>query len=433
VIWPNGKYEDVLRTSAGKSRKSHGKETRKERRIEDALTKGQEVLVQINRETLDHKGPSLTMFPSMPGRYLVLMPVNNRRGISRKITDESVRNELKKALDQLNPPKDYGFIIRTAGYGKGKEELENDLASLTSVWEGIKKRASEKKSPCILHQEGDLSLRVLRDYLYEDVSEILIDDAEEYVKAKAVIESISPDFAGRLKLYENGVSMFSKYGVDKEIDKIFDRSTRLPSGGEIIIEQTEALVAIDVNTGKFKRSESSREMILVTNKEAAVEIARQLRLRDLGGLVMIDFIDMEEKRDREEIENVFRQAMKTDRAKVSFLPISKLGVMEMSRQRLRQSLKKTLYRACPSCRGSGVVKGDDPLALDFLRKARLLLEKSDSRILRVHLAFPSLLAVANSRREELYALEKEKSARILLAPDDNLPLGEMRFEWLEEE
>lgn len=415
VIPPFGGYDDVLK------RRKRKEKSRQEGRpsIEDMLYKGQEVLVQITREQLANKGPSLTTYISIPGRYLVLMPAVSKRGVSKKITDDRERQSLKAILDQLEPPRDMGYIIRTAGMGRGKDELQNDLQCLTRLWDAIKDQTRKAKPPIALYQESDLIVRAIRDFVYDDVDEIVIDSEEGFNQAKGFLEAFMPEFTRRLFLYQDGEPIFDRYGVENAIERTFDRSVRLPSGGEIVIEQTEALVAIDVNTGRFRKGDSTRETILAMNKEAAAEVARQLRLRDLGGLVMIDFIDMESVQDRRAVEEAFRNASRRDRARTTILPISQLGVMEMTRQRIRQSVKKTLYTPCPCCDGAGIRKSIDVLGLEFLRKVRAALDENHGNVI-VRMHPEAALAVANAKRLILTALEAEKGVTVTITADSRL-------------
>ncbi|MCD8350953.1 MAG: Rne/Rng family ribonuclease [Planctomycetaceae bacterium] len=423
VIPPFGGYDDVLKRRKRKEKAKSGRPA-----IEDMLYKGQEVLVQITREQLANKGPSLTTYISLPGRYLVLMPAVSKRGVSKKISDDRERHSLKNILDQLEPPRDMGYIIRTAGMGHGKEELQKDLGSLTRLWDAIKEQARNSKPPLALYQESDLVVRAVRDFVYDDVEEIILDSREAFEQAKTFLDAFMPEFTERLYLYEDGEPIFDRYGVEQSIERTFDRSVRLPSGGEIVIEQTEALVAIDVNTGRFRKGDSTRETILAMNKEAAAEAARQLRLRDLGGLVMLDFIDMDSAGDRRAVEEAFRAATKRDRARTTILPISQLGVMEMTRQRIRQSVKKTLYTPCPCCDGTGIRKSTDVLGLEFLRKVRGFYDEHQGNV-TVRMHPEAALALANSKRAAIAAMEAEKKSTITIAADERLTYGDIELDF----
>ncbi len=424
VIAPFGGYDDVLKRRKRKEKRSSSGRPA----IEDMLYKGQEVLVQMSREQLANKGPSLTSFISIRGRYLVLMPALSKRGVSKKISDDRERQSLKSILEQLEPPRDMGYIIRTAGMGHGKDELQKDLECLTRLWDAIKDQAKKAKPPTALYQESDLVVRAIRDFVYDDVDEIVIDSETGFNQAKGFLEAFMPEFTSKLYLYTDGEAIFDRYGVEESIERTFDRSVRLPSGGEIVIEQTEALVAIDVNTGRFRKGDSTRETILAMNKEAAAEVARQLRLRDLGGLVMIDFIDMDSPQDRRAVEEAFRNASRKDRARTTILPISQLGVMEMTRQRIRQSVKKTLYAPCPCCDGTGIRKSLDVLGLEFLRRIRAHFDDHHGA-LTVRMHPDAALALANAKRSTIAAIEAEKGAAVSIAADSRLRYGEIELDW----
>ncbi len=422
VILPFGGYDDVLKRRKRKEKRSGGRPG-----IEDMLYKGQELLVQITREQLANKGPTVTTYISIPGRYLVLMPAVSKRGVSKKISDDRERHALKSLLEQLEPPRDMGYIIRTAGMGHGKEELQKDLHSLTRLWDAIKDLAVKSKPPVALYQESDLVVRAIRDFVYDDVEEIILDSKLAHDQARTFLENFMPEFTDRLYLYQDGEPIFDRYGIEQAIERTFDRSVRLPSGGEIVIEQTEALVAIDVNTGRFRKGDSTRETILAINKEAAVEVARQLRLRDLGGLVMIDFIDMENTHDRRQVEETFRNAARRDRARTTILPISQLGVMEMTRQRVRQSVKKTLYTPCPSCDGTGIRKSLDVLTLEFLRKVRGFYDEHEGSLM-VRMNPDAAMALANAKRSVIAQIEAEHKATVTITADPKLKFGDIELQ-----
>ncbi len=419
IVPPFGGYDGIL-----KRRRRKAPENTHNMPIDQMLYVGQEILVQITREAVSTKGPSVTTYISLPGRYLVLMPAVAKRGVSRKIEDDKERGDLKQALDQLNPPKDMGFIIRTAGMGKGREELQLDLDYLTRLWEAIGERTKKVKAPSAIYQESDLVIRAIRDYFSEDISELIIDSAAEYERAAEFLSMVMPEMQDRIKLYEEEDPLFNHFGAESEIEKLFTRSVRLKSGGELVIEQTEAMVTIDVNTGRYLKGESSREMLLQINKEAAVEIARQLRLRDLGGLVMIDFIDMERQEDRREVENVLRQAMQVDRARATMLPISALGVMEMTRQRVRKSLHGTHYDACPFCRGTGLLKNAHALGLELLRRIKAALDNRTTDLL-VRLHPVAALPVANQYRSHLAEMEAKTGRKVIIQADPTIGADEI--------
>lgn len=420
IVPPFGGYDGILKRRRRKAPKDPNKMD-----ISDMLYKGQEVLVQVTREAVSTKGPSLTTFISLPGRYLVLMPAVNKRGVSRKIEDDKERYELKSALEQLDPPKDMGFIIRTAGMGKGRDELQNDLDYLTKLWDAIGERTRNVKAPEMIYRESDLVIRAIRDYFNEGIDELLIDSVEEHARAVDFISMIMPEYKDKIKVYEGTEPLFHHYRVEEEIDKLFTRSVRLKSGGELVIEQTEAMVTIDVNTGSFLRGDSTREMILQINCEAAKEVARQLRLRDLGGLVMIDFVDMNSIEDRRTVENTLRDAMRNDRARATMLPISALGVMEMTRQRVRKSLRGSHYSPCSFCRGTGFLKNTHSLGLELLRRVRALLDTQEDNVL-VRLHPTAALPLANELRRMLGEIEEQSGRKVTIEADPALGADEMR-------
>lgn len=420
VIPPFGGYEDILTR-----RRKKAPTNPQFMKINDMLADGQELLVQITREALPTKGPSVTTYISLPGRYLVLMPASHTRGVSKKITNENQRRELRRELAKLSPPKDMGFIIRTAGLGHGAEELQLDLNALTELWQEICERTRKAKSPELLYHENELTIRAIRDYCNDSLDELFIDRREEYAKAVAFIKRMMPDFYQRTRLYDKREPLLAAYKVEDDIEKLFDEAVKLPSGGEILIQQTEALVAIDVNTGKMLKAESSREMIKKTNLEAAAAIARQLRLRDMGGLVMIDFIDMEHAADQREVEDAMRAATKSDRARITILPISRLGIMEMTRQRLRQSLHLAHYQSCPYCGGSGKCRKPESLGAEFVRKLRAELGKGAD--VRVTFHPRAALTIANELRQKLLELETEFQRKIVVAADEKLRLDQYVF------
>ena len=335
--------------------------------IKDIIQEGQEVIVQVNKEERGNKGAALTTFISLAGSYLVLMPNNPRAGgISRRIEGDE-RLELKEALDCLDVPEDVGLIVRTAGVGKSPEELQWDLKVLLHHWEAIKNAAQSRPAPFLIHQESDVIVRAIRDYLRRDIGEILIDNKKIFEKAKNHIRLVRPDFINRVRLYEGEVPLFSHYQIESQIESAFQREVRLPSGGSIVIDVTEALTAIDINSSRSTRGGDIEETALNTNLEAADEIARQLRLRDLGGLIVIDFIDMPPVRHQREVENRIREATRQDRARIQFSRISRFGLLEMSRQRLSPSLSEASSHICPRCQGTGKVRDNESIALSILR------------------------------------------------------------------
>jgi ribonuclease E len=335
--------------------------------IKEVLREGQEVIVQIDKEERGQKGAALTTFISLAGSYLVLMPNNPRAGgISRRIEGDE-RTELKASLSKLDLPKGMGLIVRTAGVGKAYEELEWDLNVLLHHWQAISDAGKSRPAPFLIHQETNLILRAIRDYLRRDIGEVLIDRPKTFESVKKHIEIVRPDFLSKVKLYTSDVPLFTHYQIETQIETAFQREVRLPSGGSIVIDPTEAMTSIDINSARATKGSDIEETAFNTNLEAAEEIARQLRLRDLGGLVVIDFIDMTPVRNQREVENRMRDSVHQDRARIQLGRISRFGLLEMSRQRLRPSIGETSQGVCPRCSGTGQVRGVESLALSILR------------------------------------------------------------------
>lgn len=388
--------------------------------IKDIIQEGQEVIIQVSKEERGNKGAALTTFISLAGSYLVLMPNNPRAGgISRRIEGDE-RLELKEALDCLDVPEDVGLIVRTAGVGKSPEELQWDLKVLLHHWDAIKKAAESRPAPFLIHQESDVIVRAIRDYLRRDIGEILIDNKKVFEKAKNHIRLVRPDFINRVRLYEGEVPLFSHYQIESQIESAFQREVRLPSGGSIVIDVTEALTAIDINSSRSTRGGDIEETALNTNLEAADEIARQLRLRDLGGLIVIDFIDMTPIRHQREVENRIREATRQDRARIQFARISRFGLLEMSRQRLSPSLSEASSHICPRCRGTGKVRDNESIALSILR---LLEEEAiKENTAQVHTIVPVQIAtyLLNEKRKTISSIEKRHDVQIMVVPSESM-------------
>ncbi|MCR5536108.1 MAG: ribonuclease E, partial [Succinivibrio sp.] len=387
--------------------------------VRSALQEGQEVIVQIEKEERGLKGAALTTFISLAGSYLVLMPNNPRAGgISRRIEGED-RTELKQALRGLVIPEGMGIIVRTAGVGKSAEELEWDLSILTKLWDMIKQVSQSRKAPFLIHQESNIALRAIRDYLRPDIGEILVDSKEVYDQVQHYIQLVRPEFAQRVHLYDGDIPLYSKFQIESQIDTAYRREVRLPSGGAIVIDPTEALTSIDVNSAKATRGGDIEETALQTNIEAADEIARQLRLRDVGGLVVIDFIDMTPLKNQREIENRMREAVRQDRARIQFSRISRFGLLEMSRQRLRPSLEESSSHVCPMCDGQGTVRDTSSLALSILRLIEEECHKENSG--DVYAIAPVAVAafILNEKREALQIIEQRTGTHITVVPDEH--------------
>jgi len=356
--------------------------------IEDVLRKGQAVLVQVSKESLGTKGARITSFISLPGRYLVYMPQARHIGVSRRIRDERERERLRAALRAIPLPPG-GFILRTNAEGKGEAEFANDVEFLGRLWAQIQARFESAASAAGLHEEGDLTLRVVRDLLSPDVDEFVVDSKEGYDKCLGYVETLVPALADRVRLHEDRAPVFEAFGIEKDIEKALRRRVWLKSGGYIVIDHTEALVSIDVNTGKYVGKRDFEQTVLKINLEAVGEVVRQIRLRDLGGIIIIDFIDMEREEHRGQVFTALRRALAEDKARTNVLQISELGLVEMTRKRVRQDLRALLSMQCPTCRGSGVIKAEATLAEEIFRAVRAKVGAPDAPpgrevVVRVH-------------------------------------------------
>lgn len=375
--------------------------------IQDILKRGDEVLVQVTKEGMGTKGPTLSTYISIPGRYLVLMPALGRVGVSRKIEDEDTRLRLRDIMLELNPPKGLGFIVRTAGSDRTRRELSRDLAYLLRLWKVIVRRIKKLPAPIDIYEESDMIIRTIRDIFTSDVDTIYIDEKAAYERTREFLQLVMPRHVNRLQLYEGKEPLFHKYNLDDEIAKIHQRTVPLKLGGSIVIDQTEALVAIDVNSGSFRADNSAEESAYQMNMQAAKEIARQIRLRDLGGVVVNDFIDMRHERHRRGVERALRDAVRRDRARTKILRTSPFGLIEMTRQRIRPSLKRSVFSDCPYCRGGGVVKTPESMSIEVIRM--LMLASHDPQISRVAITVADEVAtyLSNKKRRELSRLEDE--------------------------
>ena len=389
--------------------------------IQEIFRRGDEVLVQVIKESIGTKGPTLSTYISIPGRYLVLMPGLNRVGVSRKIVDEGQRRKLREIMHELNPPKGLGFIVRTAGLERTKRELARDLAYLLRLWKVILRRIKRTRTPGPIYQESDMIIRTIRDIFTSEIDTIWIDEPSAFERAQEFLRVVMPRFVNRIKLYDGKVPLFHKYGIEDEIAKIQRRQVPLPEGGSIVIDQTEALVAIDVNSGNFRVEDDAEKTAYEMNLRAAKEIARQLRLRDLGGVIVNDFIDMREERHSRGVERALREAIKRDRARTKVLRMSAFGLIEMTRQRIRPSLKRSVYEDCPHCTGAGVVKTAESMAIDVTRILALASHRDDIRRINITVS-PSVATYLNNRkRKEIAKIESESGMTIQVTFKENVP------------
>ena len=389
-------------------------------RIQDVLKEGMQVIVQVEKDERGNKGAALTTFISLAGRYLVLMPNNPRGGgVSRRIEGED-RAELKEAMSQLNVPNGMSIIARTAGIGRSAEELQWDFNYLFQLWHAIEEAAAAHKQPYLLFMESSLVIRAIRDYYRPDIAEILVDNPEVFEQVSEFMSYVMPNNLSRLKLYEDHTPLFSRLQIEQQIETAFARSVSLPSGGAIVIDHTEALVSIDVNSARATRGSDIEETAFKTNMEAAEEVARQMRLRDLGGLVVIDFIDMEDAKHQREVENVLRDALKKDRARVQMGKLSRFGLLELSRQRLQPALAESSHIACPRCAGTGVIRSIESTALHVLRLIQDAAMKENTG--EVHAQVPVDVAtfLLNEKRAELFGMEERLDMSVFLIPNPHM-------------
>lgn len=407
-------------------------------RIKDVIKEGQELIVQVEKEERGSKGAALTTFVSLAGRYLVLMPNNPKGGgISRRIEGED-RAEMREAMSQLEIPDDYAMIARTAGIGKSAEELQWDLDYLIHLWDAISRASAERTAPFLIYQESNLVVRAIRDYLHADIGEILVDSSEVYERIKKFMQQVSPQNLQKLKLYKDETPLYSRFQIEHQIDSAFSQDVQLESGGSLVFDRTEALVTIDVNSARATKGADIEETALNTNLEAAVEIARQLRLRDIGGLIVIDFIDMTPVRNQRAVENRLIEALRSDRARVQVGRISRFGLLEMSRQRLRPSLGEASSLVCPRCSGTGHIRSVQSSALAVLRMIQEEALKENTAALHVHLPMETATYLLNEKRFEISAIESRVGTPILIIPSAELEtphhhIRRLRSEELEEE
>jgi ribonuclease E len=388
--------------------------------IKEVMREGQEVIVQVDKEERGNKGAALTTMVSLAGRYLVLMPNNARAGgISRRIEGDE-RTELREAMKGVTVPDDMGVIVRTAGIGRTSEELQWDLDYLMQLWQAIHGASERRNAPCLLLQESNVVIRAIRDYLRQDIGEVLIDNQSAYDEAIGFVQQVMPQYESKFKLYEDKVPLFNRYQIESQIETAFQREVKLPSGGSIVIDPTEALVSIDINSARATKGADIEETATTTNCEAAEEIARQLRLRDMGGLVVIDFIDMHSNRNQREVENRLKNSLEMDRARVQVGRISRFGLMEMSRQRLRPSLGETSGHVCPRCSGTGVVRDLPSLSLSILRLIEEEAAKENTGQIRAEVPLNVGSFLLNDKREVIADIENRHDARIVILPNPHM-------------
>ncbi|MDH5710292.1 MAG: Rne/Rng family ribonuclease, partial [Gammaproteobacteria bacterium] len=396
--------------------------------IRSAIAEGTEVVVQIEKEERGNKGAALTTFISLAGRFLVLMPNNPRAGgVSRRIEGED-RQSIREAMSQLTMPDGMGMIVRTGGIGRSVEELQWDLDYLLQLWEAFEKAAADRSAPFLIYQESNVIIRALRDYFRNDISEVLIDSVEVFETAKQFIEQVMPNRISKIKLYRDAVPMFNRFQIENQIESAYRREVQLPSGGSIVIDHTEALISIDINSARATKGGDIEETATNTNLEAADEIARQLRLRDLGGLVVIDFIDMMSSKNQRDVENRLRDAVAIDRARVQIGRISRFGLLEMSRQRLKPSLGEATQIVCPRCTGNGTIRTVESLALSLVRVAEEEALKESTGRVEIHVPVDVATFMLNEKRKAIATVEAQTGVHILVIPSIALETPQYRVE-----
>jgi ribonuclease E len=388
--------------------------------IQEIFRRGDEVLVQVIKEGIGSKGPTLSTYISIPGRYLVLMPALGRVGVSRKIEDEQQRRVLRQTLLELNPPKGLGFIVRTAGQERSRRELSRDMAYLLRLWKVLVKRVKNTPSPVGIYEESDMIIRTIRDIFSEDIDTILVDDKDAFERAKEFLQLVMPRYVNRLKLYDSREPLFYKYNLEREIARIQQRVVPLKGGGSIVIDSTEALVAIDVNSGNFRSDGSAEDNAFQLNMSASKEIARQLRLRDLGGVIVNDFIDMRRETHRRKVERSLRDSMRRDRARTKILRTSPFGLIEMTRQRIRPSLKRSVYEDCPCCQGRAVVKTGESMAIEVVRVMMMACQQPRAARITVRVNDKVAAYLNNRKRKAIIQMEEAANVTVQILGSETL-------------
>ncbi|TRO81118.1 Rne/Rng family ribonuclease [Desulfuromonas acetexigens] len=415
-------------------RSGAGAESKGRPRINDILQRGQELLVQVVKEERGTKGAALTTYLSLPGRYMVLMPESDTKGVSRKIEEESQRKKLKSSMASMNLPENMGYIVRTAGIGQTKEELKRDFDYLLRVYDNIQELARRSKAPALVYKESNLVIRMIRDYFSADIDEVLVDDAKVFQEAKDFFQQVMPEYARLVKLHQEKRPIFSRYQIEEQIETISKNKVPLPSGGSIVIDSTEALVAIDVNSGKMASEQGVEATAYKTNLEAAAEVGRQLRLRDLGGLIVIDFIDMRDRKHIRDVEKCLKEALKMDKARVTIGHISsQFSLLEMSRQRIKATLAEGAFLTCPHCEGSGRIKSTEAQAVAFMRKLQTGIAKGQIGLAEGDVPMEVATYLLNSRREELLLMERQHKLAIVIRGCKDLKPGQFELTFAKRE
>jgi len=402
-------------------------------RIQEILRRGQELIVQVEKGEREGKGAALTTYISLPGRYMVLMPGSDSCGVSRKVENEADRKKLKETVAGLGIPEGCGYIMRTEAVGRRKTELAKDLSYLLKLYDNIKERSLDVKGPALIYQESDLVIRTIRDYFSAEIEEVLVDSVDVYKQARAFFKEIMPKHEKIVKLHQEKRPIFARYQLEEQIDLIYEKKVPLKSGGSIVVEPTEALVSIDVNSGKTTGEKGVEDTAFKTNMEAAEEVARQLRLRDLGGLIVIDFIDMRDRKHRAEVEKTLKNALKADKARVSVDKISQFGLLEMSRQRIKQTINEASYLECPHCGGHGRVKSIEAMALSFLRKVHTAASRGNCSEVRGSLPLEVAYYLLNRKKRELAQIETDYDIEVTIKGKPSFMMNQMELEQIKRE
>ncbi len=414
--WMEGDEED----DSHKPGKRRSRRARERQRIEDLLKRGDEILVQIAKAPIGTKGARITTHVSLPGRFLVYMPTVDHVGVSRKIGDRSERNRLRKIINNIRPKNVGGLIARTAGVGQNQQDFQDDTMFLIEAWEEIKRRSEDIKAPALIHKDLSVLLRLLRDVFADDFDRVVVDDEKEYERAKRFVGQLQPTMVDKIEHYQKKVPIFDFFKIQQELDKALEAKVWLKSGGYLVIDQAEALVAIDINTGKYVGKRRLEDTVLTTNLEAVTEIVRQLRLRDMGGIIVIDFIDMEEKANERKVEDALTAELKKDRAKTQVLPMSEFGLIQLTRQRVKQSLERIMLQPCPYCTGTGRVKSVDTICIEILRAVRRLKGELNGNGVVIRTSPSIATALQQSERTMLRKIRSEVEAPVSLVPDGHL-------------
>ena len=414
--WMEGDEED----DAHKPGKRRSRRARERQRIEDLLEKGDEILVQISKAPLGTKGARITTHVSLPGRFLVYMPTVDHAGVSRKIPDRSERNRLRKFINNIRPKNVGGLIARTAGVGQNQQDFQDDMMFLIEAWEEIKRRSEDAKAPKLIHKDLSVLLRLLRDVFADDFDRVVIDDDQEYERAKRFVGQLQPTMVDKIEHYQRKTPIFDHFKIQQQLDQALEAKVWLKSGGYLVIDQAEALVAIDINTGKYVGKRRLEDTVLKTNLEAIDEIVRQLRLRDMGGIIVIDFIDMEEKANDQKVLQALIEELKKDRAKTQVLQMSEFGLIQLTRQRVKQSLERIMLQPCPYCSGTGRVKSIDTICIEILREVRRLKTELNGSGVVIRTSPSIATALQQSERAMLRQIREEVQAPVSLVPDGHM-------------